>query len=116
MFMALMGVYGVVAFAAIERTREMGIRMALGANRRRIVVTVMSDGTRLLLWGSIPASIVAIAAVLKMPEHSFPGVDPSNPIPYLIGIATVALAGTLAALIPARKMVNLNPSQALRYE
>lgn len=116
MFMALMGVYGVVAYAAIERTREMGIRMALGATRRNIVMTVMSDGTRLLLWGGIPATLVALVALLQMPTNAFPGVDPSNPIHYLIGIATVSLAGTLAALLPARKMVNLNPTQALRHE
>ena len=116
MFMALMGVYGVVAYAAIERTREMGIRMALGANRRRIVMTVMAEGTRLLLWGGIPATIVAVAAILQMPPRSFPGVDLSNPVHYLIGITAVAAAGTLAALLPARKMINLNPSQALRYE
>jgi predicted permease len=116
MFMSLMGVYGVVAYAAIERTREMGIRMALGADRRRIVMTVMSEGTRLLLWGGIPASFVAVAAILQMPDRSFPGVDLSSPTHYLIGIVAVAVAGMLAALLPARKMVNLNPSQALRYE
>jgi putative ABC transport system permease protein len=114
--MSLMGVYGVVAYAAIERTREMGIRMALGANRRRIIMTVMSEGTRLLLWGGIPATFVAVVAILQMPERSFPGVDLSSPIHYLIGIAAVAFVGILAALLPARKMTKLNPSQALRHE
>ena len=115
-FMALMGVYGVVAYAVIERTREMGIRMALGASRIRIVRTVMSEGTRLLIWGGIPAAVIAIIAIRALPLHQLPGVDADDPKLYAIAILAVAFAGTLAALLPARKMIKLNPSQALRYE
>jgi putative ABC transport system permease protein len=114
--MSLMGVYSVVAYAVIERTREMGIRMALGATRVRIVRTVMSEGTRLLMWGGIPAAVLATVAIRALPLDELPGMNPDDPKIYLIGIVAVALAGLLAALLPARKMVKLNPSQALRHE
>ena len=114
--MSLMGVYGVVAYAVLERTREMGIHMALGATRTRIVRIVMSEGTRLLIRGGIPAAIIATVAIRALPLHQLPGVDADDPMIYAFGILSVALAGTLAAFLPARKMVKLNPSQALRYE
>jgi putative ABC transport system permease protein len=114
--MALMGVYGVVAYAVVERTREMGIRMALGADRARIMRIVMSEGTRLLLWGGVPASVIAIVAIRSLPLQMLPGIKVDDPFTYAIGICAVAVAGTIASLIPAGRIVHLCPSQALRYE
>lgn len=115
-FMALMGVYGVVAYAVIERTREMGIRMALGATRNMVVKMIMKEGTRLLARGLIPGVLIAYLVTHRIPNQMVQHVDPRDPVTYLLGFIAVAICGAVAALLPARKMVKLNPSEALHYE
>jgi putative ABC transport system permease protein len=115
-FMALMGVYGVVAFAVIERTREMGIRMALGATRTMVMKMIMKEGTRLLIRGLLPGIIIAYVVTHRIPNNMIQNVDPAALSTYLIGFIAVALCGTIAALLPARKIVKLNPSEALHHE
>lgn len=115
-FMSLMGVYGVVAYAAVERTREMGIRMAFGATRARIVRLIMNEGTRLLAFGIIPGTAFIFLLFQGLPNDVLSEFDPSDPWTFIIGAIVIFLAGTTAALLPARKMINLKPSEALRYE
>lgn len=115
-FMALMGVYGVVAYAVIERTREMGIRMALGADRPIIVKMIMSEGTRLLIRGVIPGVLIAYGVTRGLPVQMVQHVSPSDPWTYVIGLLAIVIAGAAATLVPARKMVKMNPTQALRCE
>jgi predicted permease len=116
LFMSLMGVYGVVAYAVIERTREMGIRMALGAGRRRIVRLIMTEGTRLLIFGIIPGTTVIALLFQGLPKELLSNIDPKDPWTFIIGVAAIFVAGTIAAVMPARKMINLKPNEALRYE
>lgn len=115
-FMALMGVYGVVAYAVIERTREMGIRMALGATRAMVVKMVMKEGTRLLVRGILPGILIAYGVTHGVPPEMVQHADPRDPVTYLLGFIAVAICGAVAALLPARRMINLKPNEALRYE
>ena len=116
LLMALMGVYGVVGYAVLERTREMGIRMAVGADRRRVVLLVMREGTRLLLKGGIPGLLIGSSLTAMLPPQILPSIDPRDPSIYMAGFLVVAFAGLAAALVPALKMIKLNPMEALRHE
>lgn len=116
LFMALMGVYGVVAHSVIERTREMGIRMALGAGRRRLAGLITNEGTRLMIWGGVPGTMVAAGVTQGLPPEFLKAVNAHDPWSFLLGVIVVAIAGALAAVIPASQIVHLNPNEALRHE
>ena len=117
LLIALMGVHGVVAFSVMERTREVGVRLALGATRAGVLRLIMWQGCRLLLVGAVPGLLIATAVMSALPRRgpveTFDALDPWT----LLGvILVVGLVGLLACLLPARKAANLNPMEALRTE
>lgn len=117
LFIALLGVGGVVAFTATQRTREIGIRMALGSTRGGALRLVMWQGARLLLAGGLLGMAFSVFIISRLPRHRLAlPLDVFDPIALGAVAAIVAIAGFLAALLPARKAANLNPTEALRYE
>jgi putative ABC transport system permease protein len=117
LFIALMGVYGVVAFTAMERTREVGIRMAVGASRAAVLKLIMWQGAQLLLWGAIPGLLIGATIVALLPMGGmFPGVSAFDPVTHLAIVLLVGSAGLLASGLPACRAANLEPMEALRYE
>ncbi len=117
LFIALLGVYGVVAFAVMERTREVGIRMAIGATRGAALRLMLWQGARLILFGAIPGMLIASAMLSAIPRKAIIfGISPFDPVTYVVTLTIVAFAGTLACFLPARKAARLNPMEALRYE
>jgi predicted permease len=112
---AAIGLYGVTAYAVVRRTREIGVRMALGADRPRIVREVLRGAltqTGLGLLVGVPVTLVATRALAAL----LYGVDPSEPAVF--GLATLALvsSASLAAIVPARRAASVDPARALRAD
>jgi predicted permease len=113
--LAAIGVYGVIAFLTTERTHEIGVRVALGAQPRDIRRLVMRDGIRLLLCGSVAGTIAAAALTRWMGSLLF-GVAPNDPTTFASVLALLAAVALAACHIPARRAMRVDPMIALRYE
>ena len=113
--LSAVGIYGVIAFAVSQRTREIGIRMALGADRRAVRELVMRDGLRLTLWGLGLGLAGAVAAARLLAGFLFE-VRPADLATHA-AVTLVLLAVALAACwIPARRASRVEPMEALRSE
>jgi putative ABC transport system permease protein len=113
--LAAIGLYGVLAYATAQRTREIGIRMALGAQRSRVMRLVFMD----VLWltgVSIAFSLPVAFLLARLLRSQLYGVSPSDPLTLLVGTLLVCAVAALAALIPARRAALVDPMKALRSE
>jgi predicted permease len=115
LLLALTGTYGVIAYSVSLRTREIGIRLALGARRGEILGMVVKQGTRLALVGVI-AGVVAGLGLTRIMASLLYGVKPNDP--WVFAVASIALVMTaiLASTGPALKACHVDPLTALRYE
>jgi putative ABC transport system permease protein len=113
--LAVVGVYSVVSYSMAQRTREIGIRAALGAERGQIGAMVLRQGMRAVVVG-IGIGLAAALAVTRVMGAILYGVSPTDPATF--GIVTLVLAGTavLACLLPARRATRVEPLIALRCE
>ena len=113
--LASVGIYGVMSYAVTERVHEIGVRMALGAQRRDMLRLVVGHGMRHAAIGLLLGSVAAFFAAGAMTTLLF-SIRPSDPLTY-IGIAVVlTLAALVACYIPARRATSVDPVVALRYE
>jgi len=115
LFLALAGVYGVMAYTVSQRTQELGIRMALGAQTRDVLAMVVRQGTVLALIGVILGTGIALGVTRGLSRFLF-GVSPFDPITYSSAAVALLLAGLAAAYFPARKATKVDPLEALRSE
>jgi len=113
--LAVVGVYGVVSFAASQRTHEIGIRMALGAGRRDILRLVLQQGLALVIAGVVSGGVLAWALTRSM-ATILVGVSPTDVLTYATAILVLAAIGFWACYAPARRAMQLDPMEALRYE
>src|SRR5580704_14728534 len=113
--LAVVGVYGVVSFAASQRTREIGIRMALGAGRRDILRLVLQQGLALVIVGVLCGMVLAWALTRSM-ATILVGVSPTDALTYATATLLLAAVGFWACYAPARRAMQLDPMVALRYE
>jgi macrolide transport system ATP-binding/permease protein len=113
--LAVVGVYGVVSFAASQRTREIGIRMALGANRRDILQLVLRQGLVLVIAGVVSGVVLAWALTRSM-ATLLVGVSPTDALTFSSATLLLAGIGLWACYAPARRAMQLDPMNALRYE
>lgn len=113
--LALCGIYGVIAYSVVQRTQEIGVRMALGAQPARMVLGIVG---RALKLAGIGAAIGLVAAVVfaRALEGILYGVSIESPAPYLIVVCLLLLAAALASYLPARKAARIDPTDALRVE
>jgi predicted permease len=113
--LAAAGIYGVMAYFVTQRTREIGIRMALGAQWRDVLKLVLRSGMSLVLIGLIIGLAGALALTRLMRTLLFE-VSPTDPITFVAVALCIILAALLACYIPARRATKVDPLVALRYE
>jgi ABC-type antimicrobial peptide transport system permease subunit len=102
-----------VANAVAERTRELGIRIALGATSQQAIAAAALPGLALAAAGVAIGGVAARAGVTTM-RHLVWGVSVADPLTYVVSIGTVLAVAAIAALVPALRIVRLNPIRALR--
>jgi predicted permease len=115
LFLAVLGVYGVVSFAAVQRTREIGIRMALGGSARDVMRLVLRQGAGMVIAGLL-AGLVAALALTRVMTRFLLNVSPSDPLTYATVALLLAGVALAACWIPARRATRVDPGVALRYE
>jgi putative ABC transport system permease protein len=114
-FLAAVGVYGVLAYAVIQRTREIGIRMALGAQRAQVLAIVLRKGLILTTIG-IALGIVAAAAGARFLQGMLFGITPLDPTTFAVVAVMFGLVAAFACYMPARRATKVDPIAALRSE
>jgi predicted permease len=113
--LAALGIYGVLSYSVSQRIREIGIRVALGAQRSHVLRLVVGHGLRLAFLGAALGVIAALAITRGMSSLLF-GVGASDPLTLAIVLLVVTAVAALAAYIPARRAMRVDPMVALRYE
>jgi predicted permease len=113
--LALIGVYGVLSYAVGQRTRELGVRLALGASPAGIVRMVVAEGFRLTVWGLILGAAGGAVAGALLSKLLF-GVRPLDPLSLGAAVAGLLAVSLLASYVPARRAARVDPMSALRHE
>ena len=115
MLLASLGVYGVMSFAVTQRTTEIGIRLALGAERSAVLRMMLRQALRPIAAGVAVAVPLALGAASWLRALLF-GVSPQDPLTIIVACLALMTSAMLAAYLPARRAANLDPLRALRYE
>jgi len=115
LLLAMVGIYGVIAWAVRQRTREIGVRMALGAQRKSVLALVLGRGLRLAAAGIVLGLIGAIPLTRILRSLLF-GVAPTDPLTFAAVPVLLVSAALLACFLPARRAAKIDPMEALRYE
>ncbi|MFL5579608.1 MAG: ABC transporter permease [Gemmatimonadaceae bacterium] len=115
LFLASIGVYGVLAYSVAQRTHEIGVRLALGATRRDVLGLVVGHGMRLAGLG-ILIGVVGSAGINRVVKSLLFNVGPWDPVSFLLISGFLVAVAFLASYLPARRAMAVDPIQALRYE
>ena len=115
MVLAVVGIYGVISYAVSQRTREIGIRMALGARAADVLRMVLKSGVKLVLAG-IAIGIAGALALTRFLTTLLFGVTPTDTLTFVVVSAVLIVVALIACLVPARRATKVNPLEALRYE
>lgn len=113
LLLASIGLFGVVSYAVSTRSREVGIRMAMGADVRQVVRLMMGGGMRLVAIGAV-VGLALSAAAAKVLSGVLYGVNASDPMPFLVAPLVLLAVAVVAAWIPARRVTRINPVLAIR--
>ncbi len=113
--LAAIGIYGVVAFSVARRTQEIGVRMALGAQRTNVLRLVVGEGARLAILG-VAIGLAGSFALTRLISSLLFGISATDPLTFVSVAALLALAALLASYVPARRAMRIDPTVALRYE
>jgi ABC-type antimicrobial peptide transport system permease subunit len=115
LLVAMLGLYAVMAYAVVERSREFALRMALGSSRAGVFRLVLGSSAAVVMIGLVTGGLGSIAAVRLLRSMLF-GVTASDPLSYIAAAALLSLAVVFSGLIPARRAASIEPMQALRSE
>jgi putative ABC transport system permease protein len=111
--LAAIGVYGVTSYMVARRTHEIGIRVALGADRAAVMRMTLGEAVRLLGAGGAAGILLAAAAARVLSGLQF-GIDAADPLPFAASVAIFAAVGLAASYVPVRRALAIDPSRALR--
>jgi ABC-type antimicrobial peptide transport system permease subunit len=112
---ATCGIYGLMAYAVAQRRREIGVRMALGADRREVLRLVLARALRIVVAGLV-VGLVAATGLTRVLQTFLFGVTPIDPIAFTVVTLLLMAAGLVAAWLPARRATRIDPCAALRAE
>jgi predicted permease len=115
LLLACLGIVGLVAYAVSQRTKEIGIRIALGASRAHVLIVVLRQFSRPMLAG-LAAGLAGAAAVSRLLRQELYGISHLDPAAYLTAVGIFVVTVAIAALLPARRALRIDPLRALRFE
>jgi ABC-type antimicrobial peptide transport system permease subunit len=113
LILAAVGLYGVMSYVVSQSTRELGLRMALGANARDVLRLVMSHGLALTTGGVVLGAVAALALTRRLGSLLF-NVSPSDPLAFATALGVMTVAALVACFFPAWKATRTDPVRALR--
>lgn len=113
--LSAMGIYSLLSYFIAQRTREIGVRMAMGARPVHVFGMVLKDGVQMILGGVVLGVISALAVTQLMVSMLF-GVKPSDPATFVVVAVLLSAIALLACYVPARRAAKVDPMEALRYE
>jgi putative ABC transport system permease protein len=115
LFLGAIGIYSVLSYSVTQRTREIGIRMAMGASKEQVLMMILRQGTQLTL-GGIVLGLTGALALTRLMASLLHDVRPSDPMTLMMVSAVVAVTATIATCVPSLRATRVNPTVALRSE
>ena len=115
LFLAIIGIHGIVSFAVTQRTKEMAIRTAIGAERHQVLGAVIRDGMRPALIGLGVGTVLAYLGA-RLLTSVLVGVSPMDPLAFAGGTSILLFAALVASWVPARRALGIDPMHTLREE
>ena len=115
LLLAVIGLYGVISYLVGQRTQELGIRMALGAQRSDVLRLVLANGIKMVLLG-VTAGLLASLGLTRLLTKMVYGISTNDPATFAVMAVLLVIASLCACLIPARRATKIDPLVALRYE
>jgi ABC-type antimicrobial peptide transport system permease subunit len=115
LFLAALGIYGVIARIVVQRTGEIGIRMALGAQMRDVIRLILGSGLRMVLVGA-GLGLLGAVALVRFLGSLMPALVTSNAVALAVATAALMAMALLACYLPARRAARIDPLEALRAE
>jgi putative ABC transport system permease protein len=113
--LAAIGLYGVISYMVVQRTKEIGIRMAIGAKRMDVVGMILREAGILTVAGLVIGTALALASAQVLRSLLY-GLKPRDPFTLVISVVTLTAVAALASFLPAYRASRLDPLKALRYE
>ena len=115
LLLGAVGLYGVIAYSVSQRTREIGIRMALGAQRQDVLRPVLGEGTLVILIG-VAVGVAGSLALTRFLSSLLYGVSPADPLTFTVVSGVLVVVALAACYLPARRATSVDPIRALRTE